>query len=262
MVVDGNGRIIISEMEKHLVSIYNPDGQKVDSFVRLATVSGYGSFTNPKGLAVDSSNILFVVDGDNHCIKKFTVDRRYHSTVGKAGNRQFEFRYPSGIGIHPKNGRIYVVDTCNHRIQILNSNLSFVSTFGSNGSSNGEFSYPQDVAFDSDGNVYVVDNSNHRIQVFESDGKFLCTFGKHGTYDGELNYPFAISIDRGKNNVVFVADKDNHRISIFTSEGKLIASFGYKGGGLGQFDMPHGIAMANNGIYVCDFYNNRVQLFQ
>ena len=145
---------------------------------------------------------------------------------------------------------------------ILNSNLSFISTFGSNGSSNGEFSYPQDVAFDSDENVYVVDNNNHRIQVFESDGKFLRTFGKHGTYDGELNYPFAISVDRSKNNVVYIADKDNHRISIFTSEGKFIALFGCKGGGLGQFDMPHGIAVANIGVlYVCEFYNNRVQLF-
>ena len=55
MVVDGNGRIIISEMDKYLVSIYNLVGQKVDSFVRLATVSG--SFNNSKGLAVDSSNL-------------------------------------------------------------------------------------------------------------------------------------------------------------------------------------------------------------
>ena len=176
VVVDGNGRIIISEMDKYLVSIYNLVGQKVDSFERLATVSG--SFNNPKGLAVDSSNNLFVVDGDNHRIKMFTADRRHRSTVEKEGNKRLEFRYPSGIGIHPKNGRIYIADTCNHRIQILNSNLSFFSTFDSNGSSNGEFSYPHDVAFDSDGNVYVVNNSNHRIQVFESDGKFLHTFGK------------------------------------------------------------------------------------
>jgi tripartite motif-containing protein 2/3/tripartite motif-containing protein 71 len=260
VVVDGNGRVIISEMDMYSVAIYSPVGQKIDSFLRQATISG---FKNPKGLAVDSTSNLYVVDGDNHRIRKFTTDRRHLSTVGKEGNKRLEFRYPSGVGIHPKSGRIYITDTCNHRIQILNSNLTFVSTFGSNGSSNGEFSYPQDVSFDSDGNVYVVDNSNHRIQVFESDGKFLRTFGKHGSYDGELNYPVAISVDCSKNDVVYVTDKDNHRISMFTSEGKFITSFGGKGTGVGQFDMPHGITAANNGVlYVCDFYNNRIQLFQ
>ena len=88
-------------------------------------------------------------------------------------------------------------------------------------------------------------------------------FGKHGTNDGELNYPFAISIDCCKNDVVYVTDKDNHCISMFTSEGKFITSFGCMGSGPGQFNLPHGITMAKNGVlYVCDFYNNRVQLFQ
>ena len=62
---------------------------------------------------------------------------------------------------------------------------------------------------------------------------------------------------------MYVTDKDNHHISMFTSEGKFITSFGCKGDGPGQFNMPHGIAMAKNGVlYVCDFYNNRVQHFQ
>lgn len=118
------------------------------------------------------------------------------------------------------------------------------------------------MAFDSGGNVYVVDNSNHRIQVFEPNGKCLRIFGKHGTYDGELNYPMAISIDSCKKDVVYVTDKDNHRISMFTSEGKFITSFGCVGNGPGQFNLPHGITAKNGILYVCDFYNNRVQLFQ
>ena len=125
--------------------------------------------------------------------------------------------------------------------------------------------YLHDMAlnFDSDGNMFIVDNSNHRIQVFKPDGKFLRSLGKHGTYDGELNYPIAIAIDRSKNNVVCITDKDSHRISMFTSEGTFITSFDGKGGGSGLFDMPHGIAVDKNGVvYVCDFYNNRVQVFQ
>ena len=261
VAINEKDQVLITEMDKHCVSIFSPAGEKIGSFRRGGMISGL--FKNPKGVAVDLSNNLLVVDGDNHRIRKFTADWRHLSTVGKEGNRRFEFRHPSGIAVHPKSGRIYVADTCNHRVHVLNTNLTFISTFGSNGTNDGEFSYPHDMAFDSDGNVYVVDNSNHRIQVFEPDGKFLRSFGKHGTYDGELNYPTAIAIDHSKNNVVYVTDKDNHRISMFTSEGTFITSFGGKGGRSGQFDMPHGIAVTKNGlVYICDFYNNRVQVFQ
>ena len=262
VVVDRNGRVITTEMDKHSVSIFSSIVPRSGSTANLKRAVISGSFTRPKGLAVDSNNNIFVVDGDNHRIKKFTADRRHLSTVGKEGSRRLEFRYPSGIAIHPKSGRIYITDTCNHCIQILNSNLTFISIFGSNGTSDGKFSYPHDVAFDSGGNVYVIDNSNHRIQVFEPDGKCLRIFGKHGTYDGELNHPIAISVDSRKKDVVYVTDKDNHRISMFTSEGKFITSFGCVGSGPGQFNLPHGITAKNGILYVCDFYNNRVQLFQ
>ena len=260
VIIDGKGRVLVSDVGKHCVFVFNPDQQGMKSFERGVMVSG---FKSPKGLAVDSSNTLYVVIGDDHRIRKFSVDMKHLSTVGREGSRRLEFRYPSGIGIHPKSGRIYVADTCNHRVQVLNSNLTFVNAFGTVGANDGNFSYPHDVAFDSDGNVYVADNSNHRIQVFEPSGNFLRSFGKHGTYDGELNFPTAISIDCNKSNVVYVTDKDNHRVSMFTSEGKFITSFGEKGSGPWQFNMSHGIPVGKNGvIYVCDFYNSRVQLFQ
>ena len=129
VVVDVNSRVIITEIDKHCVSIFSSVGQKIGSIGKGAAISG--SFKNPKGLAVDSSNNLFVVDGDNHCIKKFTADWRHLSTVGKEGNKRLEFRYPSGMAIHLKSGRIYVADTCNHCIQIFNFNLAFITSFGS-----------------------------------------------------------------------------------------------------------------------------------
>ena len=279
----GNSRVMITEMEKHCVTIFSqvtrekigsfgnrltsrgyfqkPWGWAVDSSSNLFVVDGY--FQKPRGLAVDSNNNIIVVDGDNHRIQKLTADGKHVAMVGKEGTQKMQFRYPSGIGIHPHNKRIYVADTCNHRIQVLNSNLTFNCTFGSNGKNNGQLKHPHDVSFDSAGNVYVVDNSNHRIQVFGPSGNFLRHFGKHGIFGGELNYPSAIAVDCNNDNVVYVADKDNHRISMFTSSGKYITSFGEKGSEFGQFDMPHGITVAENGtVYVCDFYNNRVQIFQ
>ena len=80
VAVDGKDRVIITETDKHCVSIFSPAGKKDRSFS--------GGFKNPKGVAVDSSNNLYVVDADNHRIKKFTVDGKHLSTMGKEGNRQ------------------------------------------------------------------------------------------------------------------------------------------------------------------------------
>ena len=48
---------------------------------------------------------------------------------------------------------------------------------------------------------------------------------------------------------------------MFTSEGKFVTSFGRKGEGPGEFISPCGLEVDNNGVvYVCDSYNNRVQV--
>ena len=61
--------------------------------------------------------------------------------------------------------------------------------------------------------------------------------------------------------MVYVSD-ENNRVSVFTSGGQFVTAFGQKGKGDGEFNLPFGISVDKCGIvYVCDFKNNRVQLF-
>ena len=83
--IKGKDQVLIIEMDKSCVAIFSPAGEKIGSFRRGGMISGW--FKNPKGDAVDLSNNLLVVDGDNHHIRKFTADWRHLSTVGKEGNR-------------------------------------------------------------------------------------------------------------------------------------------------------------------------------
>ena len=49
---------------------------------------------------------------------------------------------------------------------------------------------------------------------------------------------------------------------MFTSDGQLVTSFGREGEGPGEFSCSCGLAVDINGVvYVCDLYNNRVQVF-
>ena len=259
VAVNQRGRIIVGESgTNNCVSIFNSKGQTLHSFGSQGSIQG--QFDKIRGVAVDDDGNIYVADGYNHRIQKFTPGGNFITAVGRKGNDMLQFNVPKCCAVHPLNKKIYIADYNNGRIQILNPDLTFSSSFGSCGCGSGEFNCPSDVAFDSTGNVYVADLYNDRIQVFTSEGEFVREFGKHGSGSGELHSPSRVIID--SDNVVYVTEARNNRISVFTCEGTFVTSFGEHGNGPGEFSDPHGIAIDKDGvIYVCDTGNNRVQLF-
>ena len=63
-------------------------------------------------------------------------------------------------------------------------------------------------------------------------------------------------------NTVFVTQHGGNCVNMYELEGKLMKSVGSEGNGETQFDSPYGIDVSdrNHNIYVCDYYNNRVQI--
>ena len=258
IAVNSKGHIIVVERNRHCVSVFTPEGQKIRSFGSKG--STHGQFNDPCGVAVDRDDNIIATDRENRLIQKFTSEGKFLMTVGTSGSGPLQFSYPFGVGINNTNTKIYIADTYNHRIQILNMDLTFSSSFGTSGSGDGQFSAPLDAAFDSTGNLYVADHSNNRVQVFTPEGKFLRTFGSQGSGDGALSNPYSITIDRI--DTVYVADHGNHRISMFTTQGQFLGSFGNRGTVERQLQSPSGVAIDKDGfILVSDFSNNRIQIF-
>ena len=52
-----------------------------------------------------------------------------------------------------------------------------------------------------------------------------------------------------------------HKLQKFTGRDELIKCSGEKGKKEGQFDVPRGLTLYDNGVYVCDSYNHRIQIF-
>ena len=104
------------------------------------------------------------------------------------------------------------------------------------------------------GNIYIADMSNHRVQVFTCNGDYLFMFNE------KMNHPLGICITH---NRVLVTQYNGNCITMYELEGKLIKSVGSKGSGEAQFNCPHGLAVSDrtNNVYVCDYYNNRIQIF-
>lgn len=251
------GELVVSEEQKHQVSVFNPKGERIRSFGRYG--SGKGQFENPCGVAVDGLGKILVVDHSNHRIQKFTAEGQFLAAVGTEGRGPLQFYYPIDVAI--SNSKVYVVDKYNHRIQVLNSDLSYFSTFGRKGSDVGQFSHPLGVFYASTEKLYVTDLDYHRVQVFTSEGKFLRVFGKNSLgWQGQMDWPNGIALD--SNGVVYITESRSCRVSTYTSSGQYLASFGSRGEGPGQFNHPRGIAVHSSGVvYVCDRYNNRIQVF-
>ena len=253
VAISSTGNIIVAERDRHCVSIFNPEGEKIQSFGSQG--SSPGQFNRPAGVAVDDEDNILVADYYNDRIQKFTSDGKFLAAADNLG-----LNGPTGVAIHPQSKKLFVADSFNNYIKILNPDLTFSSSFGSKGIGDGEFGFPSDVAFDSTGAVYVADSNNHRIQVFTAEGKYSRRFGRWGSGEGELDAPFSISIDR--EDVLYVAEVGNDRISLFKRDGQFFTSFGSFGSAVGQFSNSCGVAVDKDyNIYVCDANNSRIQIF-
>lgn len=155
-------------------------------------------------------------------------------------------------------------------MQVINSFLGKISAvFGPEGSGDAQFKWPVAVSFDEKRNEIVVAecSPNNRIQVFDLNGNLLRIIGKgKGTGPDIIQFysPSGIHVNSEK-SLLLVADTRNHRVLVLrTTDGSLVRSIGSKGeGGRGKFQHPRGVAMhlVSHRIFVCDSWNNCVQVF-
>ena len=260
------GEVVVTEWDGNCVSVFSPSGEKLRSFGTQG--SGQGQFDRPCGVTVDGEGNILVADTYNNRIQKFTAGGKFITAVGKKGRGPLQFWYPTDIAFNTINNKVYVVNIGNCCIKVLNSDLTFschLGKVGIGGKGKGQFSSPRGIACDSTGKVYVADTDNNRIQVFTAEGDFIqITWG--------LAKPRYVAVDAC--GMMYVSEHDDysmltnstevHRVSVFTTstEGQLVTSIGKKGAGPGEFNNPRGLAVDNNGVvYVCDYSNNRIQVF-
>jgi DNA-binding beta-propeller fold protein YncE len=66
-----------------------------------------------------------------------------------------------------------------------------------------------------------------------------------------------------KEGVIYVVDTLFDNVQLFNLSGAFLFTIGARGGGLGEFSMPSGLFLdRKEKLYVCDTYNQRVQVFQ
>ena len=151
------GHIYIADTGNHRIQVLNDDLTLNRTFGKKG--SAPEQFNSPRDVAFDDEEYLYVVDSDNHCIKKFTSTGQY---ISKFSSKR---SIPSCTSITINDNLVYVSECDNHCVSIYDTNGCFIHCFGKFGREEGEFNMPYGVTVDSSGNLYVCDIGNDRLVV-------------------------------------------------------------------------------------------------
>lgn len=172
IAIDSQGNLFVTEANDHTIRKITPGGV-VSTFAGTAGVSGsndatgaLASFNQPAGIAVDSSDNLYVVDANNGIIRMITPGRVV-STFATG------LVIPLGITIDD-DGNIFVTDMGDNTIKKISSTgvVTILAGSGVIGSGDGtgilaSFTSPFGLVADSSGNLYVADAGNDSIRKIE-----------------------------------------------------------------------------------------------
>jgi DNA-binding beta-propeller fold protein YncE len=180
LVVNSSGNIFMADYANNRIRMITPSGV-VTTFAGRGSSSGVNGngtlagFSNPLGLAIDGSGVLYVSEYGGHRIRKINPSADVTTLAGSGEKASMvgtgtgaSFNSPSGLAVDG-DGNIYVVENHGNLIRKVTPS-GVVSTQAGSGATKfadgvgtaASFSNPIAVAIDADGNLYVTDA--HRIR--------------------------------------------------------------------------------------------------
>jgi hypothetical protein len=203
--------------------------------------NGSAQFSNPEGLAVDTSGNVFVADTFNHVIRKLThrgTNWVVTTVAGQPGVSGYGdsvtptsalFNAPRGVALD-SSGNLFIADTGNNLIRELTQAGTVTTIAGdvamttNGGYMDGpglqaQFDFPSGVAVDSSDNLYVADYYNDAIRKLTKAADL--NFWQVSTLGGTTTFsdPWGVAVDAAAN--VYVADTGNNEIRKITPDGTI-----------------------------------------
>ncbi len=300
IAVDASGNIFVADTWNHTIREISPAGV-VETIAGSPGNFGYTNavgtnalFYEPAGVAVDSSDDVFVADTGNNVIREISSGGAVSIVAGSAGNFGYAdadgtnalFDSPRGISLD-SSGNLYVADYLNNVIReivpggavatVAGSGTQFGSADGAG--TNALFFGPEGVAVNptNNGLIYVADTGNSTIRelavsgqnwnVSTLAGEASCGSTNASGPTARFFWPMGIAAD-GQGNF-YVADTANNTIREILANGTTTTIAGSPGmagstngdGTNAWFNAPQGVALDSAGnIYVADTGNSIIRV--
>jgi len=295
ITIDSSDNIYVADKNNHAIRKIT-SAAVVSTFAGLLGSSGsddgqLARFNSLSGLAVDSSNNIYVADTNNYSIRKVTssgVATTHAGSPGVSGNTNgtgvaARFASPYGLAMDAA-GSLYVADKGNNSIRKISSSgvvTTIAGSSGIGGSTNGNgtaarFNGPHGIAFDSAGNLIVADADNHTIRKITPAAVVTTIAGSAGVpgntdatgSSARFDTPTDIAIDAQDN--IYVTDSSNHTIRKVTSTAAVTTVAGTAGtsgsangvGSIMRFNIPWSITLRGSTLYITDRNNHTVRKIQ
>lgn len=158
-----------------------------------------GAINLPVGIAVDSSNDIFIADSGNNRIRRVDGTTGIITTVAGNGTAAFagdgalataaSLNSPSGVAVDAA-GNLYIADSANNRIRRVDAVSGIITTVAGTGAAgfNGDgiaatgasLDYPLSVALSPSGNLVVADSQNYRVRMIDMTSGLIWTLAGTG----------------------------------------------------------------------------------
>ena len=228
-----DGTLFVSDYGADSIRRISPTGDVTTvagSSWNSGAVDGVGAgarFSQPQGIALDSSGNLFVADTNNQTVRRVSPEGNVTTVAGMAGvtgpddgpAHAASFRAPSGLLIDP-TGQLLITEVGNSQIRRLDA-LGTVTTLAGQALRSGyqdahgdlaRFSYPFGVAVTPTGGIVVADLQNAVLRLITRLGDVSTLAGLQGApgmADGpaaaaRFMAPFRATADTAGN--IYIAD--------------------------------------------------------
>jgi len=292
---DGNNRLRKIDASQNIVTTIT--GSDNADFSGDDDNAIFGTLNTPRGVAIDTSNNIYIADAGNSRIRMINSSTGIISTV--SGNGTFSFSGDGGLAneaslnspqdiVFDKNNNLFIADLLNNRIRKIDAATGIISTVAGNGikgfAGDGELAVlanlngPQHIALDKFNNLYITDLFNQRIRMVDAATGIISTVAGNGNsgYSGDgglaisasLNTPRGIALDSLGN--LYIADFGNKRVRLVNSSTGVISTIAGNGSGNYSGDgsvatassiNPIDIALSKYGnIFIADFNNQRIRV--
>lgn len=228
VAVDSTGNVFASSYSNVIYKISTATSPEVTIYAGIEGAPGLhdsdnplsAQFNNPKGMAIDKNDNLYIADSNNNAIRKITKNGVVSTIAGTGFNR------PAAVAVDT-SGNLYVADTYNNVIRKITTS-GVVTTVAGSGApvyadgtgAAASFKNPQGITIDKNGNLIVVDTGNNSIRTVTPSG-VVTTLAGDGESSGstndidwraKFNSPAGITV--APDGTFYLADSGNNRIRL------------------------------------------------